>query len=488
MKFNKLKWTLGALALAVTGITNPAAAADSSGWYLGAGVGQSRATIAHKQIRDDLLASGFTTTDFDMDEEDFSYKLFAGYQFNRNFALEAGYFDLGEFDYTATTVPTGTKTGELEFQGWNFDLVGTIPLSERAGVFGRIGVHRSEAEVQFAGTGAVNVLQPRFSETATKFKAGIGFQYRMTDSLALRVEAERYRMDDAVGNDGDLDLLSASLVYQFQRPAPAPAPRAERPAEPVPAAQEVVVVPLPVATEQYCSLLDIQFEIDQDKIQREEEEKLAVVATFLQRYPNTGAVIEGHTDNVGSAASNLQLSQRRAESVVDYLVREHGIERSRLQAEGYGETRPIADNSTQEGQRANRRIATIIGCATDIAGLEPLPARMTLAMEMEFDRNSAAIKPQYDDQLRNFAKFLAANPSLTATMEGHADNASPDMAQRISRERAQSVANYLVEQFGVDRSRLSVQGYGETRRFAYNISEEGRQQNRRVNIILDYKD
>jgi OOP family OmpA-OmpF porin len=248
------------------------------------------------------------------------------------------------------------------------------------------------------------------------------------------------------------------------------------------------VAPIPVATEEYCSLLDIQFEINMDAIQREEQEKLAVVATFLERYPETSAVIEGHTDNVGSSANNLRLSQRRAESVVDYLVREHRIDRSRLRAAGHGEARPIADNRTEEGKRANRRIATIIGCATDIAGLEPLPARVTLAMQIEFDTDSTVVKPQYHRQIGNVAEFLAANPALTAVVEGHSDNASPGMAQRISHQRAQAVASYLVEQFGVERSRLTVQGFGETRRFAYNTSAEGRQENRRVNIVLRYPD
>lgn len=72
-----------------------------------------------------------------------------------------------------------------------------------------------------------------------------------------------------------------------------------------------MTVPLPVGAEEYCSLLDIQFEVARDAIQRAEQEKLAVLATFLQRYPETTAVIEGHTDNVGSPESNRQLAGAR---------------------------------------------------------------------------------------------------------------------------------------------------------------------------------
>jgi OmpA-OmpF porin, OOP family len=232
--------------------------------------------------------------------------------------------------------------------------------------------------------------------------------------------------------------------------------------------------------------LNIEFEIDREVIQLDEQEKLAVLASFLERYPETNAVIEGHTDSVGEAQLNQQLSERRAQSVVDYLVSKHQIARSRLVASGQGELRPIADNRTQDGKRANRRISAIVGCATDFAGLEQLPARITIAMHLEFDTDSAFVMPKYYAQLGSVARFLEANPATVATVEGHTDSASPDMALQISRQRAQNIASVLIEQFGVDPSRLKVQGFGSTRKVAYNISAEGRQQNRRANIIIDY--
>ena len=503
MKLDKAKYVLGTLVpaslvpvslvpagLILAALAMPALAADPSGWYLGASVGQSRADIAEREIRDDLDALGFTVTSFRDDEQDVGYKLLGGYRFSRHIAVEGGVFDLGKFDYTATVDPPGSLQGELKFRGVNLDLVGMLPVSERASLFARVGAHHGKARAHFAGSGAVNVPEPRESKTGTDYKMGVGVQYSVTEALALRVEAERYRLDDAVGNKGDIDLYSAGFVYYFAGPAgrsssPASSTQSAAP-ERTPTERTLVVAPLPGATQEYCSLLDIQFEVAQADIQREEREKLAVVATYLKRYPKTSAVIEGHSDNVGHAADNLTLSRQRAESVVDYLVREHRIERTRLRAAGYGDTRPVADNRTEAGKRANRRIAAIIGCVTDIAGLEPLPARVTLAMQIDFDTDSATIKPQYRNELRSVAQFLAANPAVTATMEGHADNSSRNMAQRISQERAQSVANYLVEEFGADRSRLRAQGFGDTRRFAYNTSAEGRQENRRVNIILGY--
>lgn len=90
--------------------------------------------------------------------------------------------------------------------------------------------------------------------------------------------------------------------------------------------------------------------------------------------------------------------------------------------------------------------------------------------------------------MRKLADFLKANPTVTATVEGHTANlqGTRDLALEISRRRAQSVVSYLVDDFGIAPARLATQGFGDTRRFAYNTSFEGQQENRRVNVILNY--
>lgn len=69
--------------------------------------------------------------------------------------------------------------------------------------------------------------------------------------------------------------------------------------------------------------------------------------------------VGGHTDNVGSDEANLKLSHDRAKSVRDYMVKA-GIASERLQAKGYGETQPVADNETEDGRKANRRTEFVI--------------------------------------------------------------------------------------------------------------------------------
>ncbi len=81
-----------------------------------------------------------------------------------------------------------------------------------------------------------------------------------------------------------------------------------------------MIVPAPVRTQRYCSILDLHFDINKADIQRENKEKLAVAGTFLKKYPRNTAVIEGYTDDVGTDESNLKLSQRRADGVVHYLI------------------------------------------------------------------------------------------------------------------------------------------------------------------------
>lgn len=485
MKLAHVSKVLGLFLLAAA--ASQFATAKDSGWYIGGNVGQSYAEIDEDRITSSLLDSGFTTTAFDDDEEDTGYKLFGGYQFNRNFAIEGGYFDLGEFGFTATTLPAGTLDGRIEVAGWNLDLVGVIPLTERFSAFGRLGVQYADAEDQFGGTGSVNVSNPNPEESDTNYKAGLGLQYALSRSVGVRLEVERYRINDAVGNDGDIDLLSLGLVYRFgqsepakttsapPRPAPAPTP------EPI-----LVVVP---ATEQYCTILDIQFEINRDDIQLEDEEKLSVVGTFMNKYPDTTGLIEGHTDTVGSAARNMELSRQRADQVVDYMVQTHEINRSRLKAVGYGETRPLADNSTDAGKRLNRRINAVIACAQDIEGLMPVGARITMALQMEFETNRANVRPQYHDELEKVARFMRQNPGVTATVEGHTSNRLGTTVEQsvLSRQRADSVVNYLASELGIARSRLSSEGFGDTRRVAYNTTAEGQRENQRVNIIFTYR-
>ncbi|HEY6345208.1 MAG TPA: OmpA family protein [Bryobacteraceae bacterium] len=98
------------------------------------------------------------------------------------------------------------------------------------------------------------------------------------------------------------------------------------------------------------------FATDSATLRPESEEQLRNIAAILRAYPNVHMKIGGYTDNTGDAQHNLQLSQDRGDSVVAYLV-PLGIAPDRLEAQGYGEQYPVADNSTEQGRAQNRRIA-----------------------------------------------------------------------------------------------------------------------------------
>jgi OOP family OmpA-OmpF porin len=107
-----------------------------------------------------------------------------------------------------------------------------------------------------------------------------------------------------------------------------------------------------------CSLtakLEVHFRTDSAQILPESYPELDTAVAFLNTVSFATGVIEGHTDSTGADAYNLKLSQRRAESVVQYLVSK-GIAASRLTAQGFGETMPVADNATAEGRALNRRV------------------------------------------------------------------------------------------------------------------------------------
>jgi OmpA-OmpF porin, OOP family len=98
------------------------------------------------------------------------------------------------------------------------------------------------------------------------------------------------------------------------------------------------------------------FDTGSARLRPESQEQLDNVAAILLAYPNVHVKVEGYTDNVGGTEQNLRLSQSQANSVVAELVRK-GVSAERLDAEGYGEQYPIADNSTEEGRAKNRRVS-----------------------------------------------------------------------------------------------------------------------------------
>lgn len=362
MNLMKTSGTLGLLALAV--IASPLAMADDVlGWYAGGNVGQSRASIDDARISSGLLQNGFSSATISDDDRDTGYKLFGGYQFNKNFALEGGYFDLGQFGFAATTVPAGTLNGSIRLRGINLDAVGILPMTEKFSAFGRIGVNHAEASDTFSGTGAVRVNNPNPSQRETNLKVGLGVQYAFTPALALRAEVERYRINDAVGNKGDIDQISVGLVYRFGAKAPAPVPRAAVAPEPVVVAPAPVVVavlppppPPPVVPMKVTFSADSLFDFNQSSMKPAGQQELDKLATDLKGVSYDVIAVTGHTDRIGSHDYNMKLSTRRAESVRAYLVNSAGIPAGKITTEGVDGAHPVTLPGDCIGKKVTKKL------------------------------------------------------------------------------------------------------------------------------------
>ena len=391
----------------------------------------------------------------------------AGYNFTKNFGTEA------VFDY-ARTEDSDLNRGDLSNYNYHLDALYHFMPSGPLVPYLAAGYGGQTRESHFDG-----------ERTFGAFNYGGGVKYFLRENLALRGDLRGFVMNHDDHSYHDIEYtVGVDFLFGGVKPMAAVA------AQPEPQPQEAPLEPVPAQEPspghfKYCITLHGEFDIDRALIRPEYRDEVARVGDFMKKYPTTSAVIEGHTDNVGDAQYNLDLSQRRAEAVVNYLVENMGIERSRLSAKGYGMSRPVADNSSDEGRQKNRRIEAIIDCAFDVKEVQP-PERLCIFLVIDFDTGKSDIKPQYHDEIAKVGDYMKNYPTTTAVIEGHTDNVGSDeVNMQLSLARAQATVDYLVQNFGIDRSRLAAKGYGSTRRIAYNSTPEGRAKNRRVDAVID---
>ena len=235
---------LSVIALAVLGSAS-VLADNPLGWYAGGNIGRTDADFDIPRNISPFVGPGVVVNSGSQDDRDRGYKLFGGYQLNRNFAIEGGYFDLGNYDYRLTTTPAGTFNGDLRVRGLNLDLVGIIPVSERFSVFGRVGAAHARSKSSFSRTGAFPLTTTSRNEKDTNVKYGVGLQYAFSDALSVRAEYERYRINDPVRNRGHIDMASLGLVYYFGQKAQRPVAYVPPVYVPPPAPAPVMVAPPP---------------------------------------------------------------------------------------------------------------------------------------------------------------------------------------------------------------------------------------------------
>ncbi|AZD59841.1 Nonspecific porin and structural outer membrane protein OprF [Pseudomonas chlororaphis subsp. aurantiaca] len=216
--------------------------------------------------------------------------------------------------------------------------------------FGQAGVDSLRPYVSggFGHQSRTNVLADGHSgrDQSTLAIIGTGVKYYFTDNLFARagVEAD-YAMDNGKWDYSALVGLGVNFGGNAGKVAPAPAPVPEPTPEPEAPVAEVVRVEL-----------DVKFDFDKSVVKPNSYADIKNLADFMKQYPQTTTVVEGHTDSVGPDAYNQKLSERRANAVKQVLTSQYGVESSRVQSVGYGESRPVADNATEAGRAVNRRV------------------------------------------------------------------------------------------------------------------------------------
>ena len=191
---------------------------------------------------------------------------------------------------------------------------------------------------------------------------GGGLKIFLTRNVALRGDVRNvisFHGDDHYNNL----LYTAGLTYEIggrekeevmeeapatePEPAPTPAPAVTPPPPP----------PAPAPKEQGSIIFrNIGFDLNKATVKSESEPILDEVAAYLKANPNVKMEIQGHTCNLGTAAYNLKLSDRRAAAVKAYLIKDKAIKANRLETKGYGLTRPVAPNDKEENRARNRRV------------------------------------------------------------------------------------------------------------------------------------
>lgn len=366
---------LGLLTLAALGAlgTTPAYAQDDSYYFGGIGVGQARARIDDKRIAETLGGGGLTTNSVGHDERHSAYKVFGGYQFNRNWGVELGYFHLGRFGFAATTTPAGTLDGEFRVQGASLGLVGTLPFTDKFSGLARLGVQYARTRASMVGTGAVVVANPRPSDREANAKIGLGLQYAFSPGFMMRAEVERFRVSDAVGNHPQVAMYSVSAVFPFGR-AEAPARRAavmpwtEPPvaqapppvvAEPAPMPKAVppMVVAAPPPLRRVSYEAESFFAFDRSDVQPAGRQALDSFIDQLRGSSYETIKVQGYADRLGSTAHNQTLSLARADAVKSYLV-QRGLDGSKISTVGRSESSPVTLPDACKGAMS----APVIAC------------------------------------------------------------------------------------------------------------------------------
>jgi len=289
-----------------------------------------------------------------------------GVYFLRNIALEY------EGDFTKTR---SSRVGDLTALNNRIDAIFYFPMGEN---------------LRFLAGGGWTGTQYGSDTTKNQFDSGgnavVGFKYCMNEDWSWRadVNADFKDPSDQALNGERTRTYNVRLGFSrflggraknspcYQAPPPPPPPPAPAPPPPPPAPQPAPApappppapapqpVPLPPAParREMLTLRGAHFAFDKSTLTAAAKDTLGQAVRILKEHPEASVEIQGHTDSVGTVAYNQALSERRANSVKEYLASQ-GIAESRITTRGFGKSQPTAENRTAEGRAENRRVVII---------------------------------------------------------------------------------------------------------------------------------
>jgi OmpA-OmpF porin, OOP family len=361
-KINFLARRASAMSLATLVLVSGSMAnAQDAYWYGGFNAGKTEADLETGHIPPRLLQDGFTTTSIDGDGKDFGFKVFTGYRFSEYFAVEGSYFDLGKFGFRAAMEPSSNLAGNIRPMGFGLDLVGFLPLSDASSLFARAGVNYAEVRESFSARNLASHPYAKTDNDDANYKYGVGFQHDFNDKIAIRLEAERYRVEETIGLIDDVDMYSLGIVYRFGTRQVAAVTPAVAPvvATVAPQSQPPVPAPAPASAPTRITLsADSMFGFDSATLNPAGRAELDQLATDLRNVNYDVITVTGHSDRIGARQYNLDLSQRRAQTVRDYLVSAANIAAARITVRGVNGDQPI----TRPDQCLNLARSALITC------------------------------------------------------------------------------------------------------------------------------
>jgi OOP family OmpA-OmpF porin len=231
--------TVKLLVASIVAIAANSAIAGPGNWYIGAGAGMS--SYQDWLSQEDITAiknefqTGLGYVQFngaessDSEDRTSGFKLFGGFAFNENIAVELSYIDMGEVDAKSSSSGTFFDSADNPVDGdlfakarasvdaFTLDANLSYPVASFAALFVKAGVYAADAELESSAGGSITTesINESRTDSSTGLHFGVGASFMVTDAIGLRAEWERLDNVEANGGESDVDLVSAALIYSF---------------------------------------------------------------------------------------------------------------------------------------------------------------------------------------------------------------------------------------------------------------------------------